>query len=330
MKTNKAVMGKIQLRQEITFQETYNNYKTTKIQSKKETNDIFRQSIPHIEKPAHLVARGTDSTSVQRRYRAAWRPNKRSFSSTTDRIDNTKDTDTRRFGEKFLTAIILQSLAIFTTLIHSSIRRGAFQAGTLVLGLGIVYILITFYLVDYMSYIMDTCSPELAELLAAGTEVMKQFSKILNQFDSISLCAIITTSTIGGVLLWHLLYMIYNFIRKRHVPGVNSLSPFVQLNDLNNFDARILRMLYKKISNPEILIDLGLSLSINLDDLEALQYENTNIRVAGFYVLMRWYKKQDGLGPESEGLQKLKDALSEAKLNSCVREIDNILRDPNR
>ncbi len=291
---------------------------------------------PLLQKPARLVARVTDDTSVQRRYRAAWRPNKQFPSTIPERLTTATDKDTKRhiLGERILTVIITLLVVIFSTLHLSLYSRATFQAGSLLLSLASVYILLysiifNSYIVDVILYIikMATCS---LECLEAVIQMLDPLNSLLIRNTGLSLAVMMVLSMIGGVILWHGLSMIWHSIQYRNIPANNPLGQFMHLNDLAEFDSKVLKIVYKRISNPEILIDLGLALNINLEELEALQYENSNIRVAGFYVLMRWYKKQDGLSPESASLQKLKDALSEAKLGKCVWEINNLVQDQNR
>ncbi len=187
-----------------------------------------------------------------------------------------------------------------------------FRASTLLLCLGIVFIIPNIIAYILPLFKMATCSTECLEVLL----------KHISSYLGLSLSVIIVMSMIAGIILWHGCYLIWCLIWYRNLTNV------LYLNNLrDDFDSKVIEIVYTKICNDEILLGLGLALKINLDTLEALRHDNANnIRVAGYHLLRDWQKRMGGLGPKSNGLQKLKIALIEIKLNVCADEIDKLVK----
>ncbi len=315
MKTNNAVLRKIQLRQVNAFQETKNNSKTTKIQTKKETNYIFRRSIPHVEKPAHLVARGTDSTSVQRRYRAAWRPNEYYRTICTARCSEQtrRQTQSLGLGEAILTAVILLVVvtpnSIESSRNHRSPLQAPLQAGSLLLCLGAaVYILLNFiitntYILDYLLLIikMAMCSFECSTGIALA----------------IFACICIIFGIGFGIALDR--GFIWWFSRKKKRPK--------SIHEFHNLDDAIIHCLSERITDYDTLRSLGVQLKVKLHYIQRLQSAHVGIWEASSEVLMQWSDTQDSLTPESSGLQTLKSALRSIEKIRWIREIDQVIQE---
>ncbi len=92
-------------------------------------------------------------------------------------------------------------------------------------------------------------------------------------------------------------------------------------------DDKILHLVSKRVVSPEILLDLGIGLEIEHSAIQTSLTDNPHsIVMAAFSMLTtKWYLKQDGLGRNDKGLDKLIKALECAKLNQCIGEIQDIV-----
>ncbi len=322
MKTNNVVLRKIQLRKVDTFQETNNNSKTTKIQPRNEKNHIFRRSLPHLEKPAHLVARVTDHTSVQRTYRGLWRPNEYSQAIITERFAEPErhTTQKRRFGERFLTQFVLFAFTFFN-FIGIGTTNKVTQAGSLLLCLGAVYILLysifsfTYMcIVDYILLIikMAICSTDCLEVL------LQHFILTNSVAISIYISIALLIGFVSGAA------MMKCWMKRNHR---NEQIPVLQRD---NFDVRIIQNVSEKITDYCTLRSLAITLNINVYYLYATYNDNSRIWDVSFKVLYDWVQKQaGGLHPGCQGLAELKSALHSIQKAAWVRDIEELERSYN-
>ncbi len=132
-----------------------NQIQTVKSQFTKFPSQLFTIQA---EKPAHLVARVTDLTSVQRTYRGLWRPNE--YSRVYIRIAEPERHPTQRlrFGERFLTVIFLFVAEILNSNTTTHSTRLFIQASSVLLCLvtlvSFLYILIDNYFIYTVQLIL--------------------------------------------------------------------------------------------------------------------------------------------------------------------------------
>ena len=268
---------------------------------------------PLLEKPARLVARVTDDTSVQRRYRAAWRPNKQFPSTIPKRFTTARHRDTKQhtFGERILTAIITLLVVIFSTLHSSHSSRAIFQAGSLLLCLGTVYILLNSIL--YYTYILDTILL-LIRMATCSTDCLE----VLLQHFILTNSVGILISIIFGMILGAALMALW----MKHRQHYNLFSP-IPILQLDNFSAKIIECIAHKITDYDTIRSLGIALEINVYYIYAIQSDNSRIWDVSFKVLHEWCQKQDGgLHPGSHGMAKLKTALRSINKAGWLRDIE--------
>ena len=88
-------------------------------------------------------------------------------------------------------------------------------------------------------------------------------------------------------------------------------------------DPRLLIALSYNIQDEQLMTRLGIELSVNPNTIRSCRENNRNsIEQATFDMLYhKWYKRQDGLGPESEGLKILKNALRKVDCDTYIQTI---------
>ena len=98
-----------------------------------------------------------------------------------------------------------------------------------------------------------------------------------------------------------------------------------QANQINceDHDPRLLMDLSCNISEEQLMTRLGIELSVNPNTIRSCRENNRNsIEQATFDMLYhKWYKRQDGLGPESEGLKILENALRKVECDTYIQTI---------
>ena len=85
-------------------------------------------------------------------------------------------------------------------------------------------------------------------------------------------------------------------------------------------DVKLLRELSEHFTIPLEMIDLGIALGILPRLVESYRDKNQdNIQSAVFFMLYDlWYRNQDGLGRNSNGLLKLKNALCDQRVGKAL------------
>ena len=98
-----------------------------------------------------------------------------------------------------------------------------------------------------------------------------------------------------------------------------------QANQINceDHDPRLLIALSCNIPDEQLMTRLGIELSVNPNTIRSCRENNRNsIAQATFDMLYhKWYKRQDGLGPESEGLKTLENALRKVDCDTYIQTI---------
>ena len=88
-------------------------------------------------------------------------------------------------------------------------------------------------------------------------------------------------------------------------------------------DQQLLWEISKKLPNSEFMFEVGISLYIDSDTIEACRENNRSSIVQAVYEMLyqKWYKEQDGLGMKSKGLKELKRAIKNTHKAGCMERI---------
>ncbi len=292
-------------------------------QENMEPNHTFRCFEIQDEKPAYLVTRITDSTSVQRTYRGLWRPNQHFLTTVDDAFHTEPQSD--REAKRYIFALSIFFVLVITARL-GPISRGTFQAGSLLLCLGIVYILLYFiifytYIVDYMLLLinMANCSPECIDVIVGiVSKMLEPINSLLTASIGISLALAVTISFImGGITIGGSVWWIMRRSRRRDSTNINQS---------DGLDDKIILCVSQKITDYDTLRRLGVELKIKLVYIQRLQNEQVGIWDAASKVLLEWCGTQDGLHLGSKGLETLKIALQSAEKTAWIQEINQLVQ----
>ena len=86
-------------------------------------------------------------------------------------------------------------------------------------------------------------------------------------------------------------------------------------------DYSLLWELSRNLPNEDHLFGIGLYLHVDNTEIEASRVDNKSIIRAVYVMLCKWYRTQDGLGQNSNGLEELKRALYRNNVGSYVQTV---------
>ena len=86
-------------------------------------------------------------------------------------------------------------------------------------------------------------------------------------------------------------------------------------------DYPLLWELSRNLPNEDHLFGIGLYLHVDNTEIEASRVDNKSIIRAVYVMLCKWYRTQDGLGKNSNGLEELKGALYRNNVGNLVQTV---------